>query len=193
MHKIHITEGLVLGKRGVGEANSRIAVLTREMGLVFASARSSRVEASKLRYGLEPLTIARYSFVRGKTEWRLVGVHDIDRTLLHSTPATQLAFGRISKLLSRLLAGEEPHTELYVTLVKGLEFLSHAKTADDADALECVLVLRLLSHLGYVAKRPELEPFMDDPLFSVELAASAARSRVLLIKTINESLQQSGL
>ncbi|HVZ76226.1 MAG TPA: recombination protein O N-terminal domain-containing protein, partial [Candidatus Paceibacterota bacterium] len=61
MHALFVTEGIVLGKRGVGEANMFLAILTREQGLLKASARSARREQSKLRYALEPFTLATYT------------------------------------------------------------------------------------------------------------------------------------
>ena len=59
MHEKYITEGIVLGKRGVGEANTLVFILTELQGLVRAKATSARREASKLRYGLEPLSRGR--------------------------------------------------------------------------------------------------------------------------------------
>src|SRR5579859_3735252 len=110
MYDIFATDGIVLGKRGVGEANTLVSVLTREFGLVRPTARSTRVERSKLRYGLEPLTRARFSLVKGKREWKLVGVEHINRDFM--TPAlshrARAALGRVSKLLLRLITGEEP-------------------------------------------------------------------------------------
>src|SRR3989338_10897372 len=105
MYDKHITEGIVLGKRAVGEANTLVYILTRELGLVRAKATSSRREVSKLRYGLETLSRGRYTFVRGKNEWRLTGVDGVSRDLLGSTPAQRKRLGQVSKLLMRLVLG----------------------------------------------------------------------------------------
>jgi len=193
MHKIYSTEGIVLAKRGHGEANVRIVLLTEGLGLISASARSSRVEHSKLRYGLEPLTRARFALVRGKAEWRLTGVEQISHDCIGVSSARQQASGRIARLLLRLVQGEEPLVELYRAVREGLLFLAAAVREQDAQAVECVLVLRVLAQLGYFPHTQELAPFIADTFFSVELAAEAAKSRTLLIRTINESLQQSGL
>ncbi|HUD02755.1 MAG TPA: recombination protein O N-terminal domain-containing protein [Candidatus Paceibacterota bacterium] len=193
MHKIHSTEGLVLAKRGVGEANVRIVLLTEGLGLINASARSSRFEHSKLRYGLEPLTRARFALVRGKAEWRLTGVEQISRDCIGGGSARRQASGRIARLLLRLVQGEEPLVELYRAVREGLLFLAAATSEQDAQAVECVLVLRVLAQLGYLPHTQELAPFIADTFFSVELAAEAAKSRTLLIRTINESLQSTGL
>ncbi len=193
MHEIHITEGLVLQKRPVGEANTLVYILTRELGLIRASARSTRVEVSKLRYGLELLTYARFSFIRGKREWRLVGVEDANRSAVGQSVVRRQAAGRIAKLVTRLVQGEEPVPALVTIVTEGLAFLANAATDRDAQAIETVLVLRILSQLGYLPNTKELTPFVSDQLFSLELAAAAAQSRAVLIRAINESLQQSGL
>lgn len=193
MHQIHITEGIVLGKRGVGEANTLVYVMTKKLGLIRAAARSTRVEKSKLRYGLEPLTFARFSFVRGKHEWRLVGVESASHEAVGTTVLRRQAAGRIAKLITRLVQGEEPVPALFTSLSEGLLFLANAANDADAQAVETVLVLRILAQLGYLPHTKELAPFISDQLFSIELAAAAAQSRSLLVKAINESLQQSGL
>ncbi|MDO8548374.1 MAG: recombination protein O N-terminal domain-containing protein [bacterium] len=210
MHKIFITDAIVLGKRFSGEATTTLALLTRDLGLLRASARSARVEKSKLRYGLQVLTKGRFSLVRGKNEWRLTSVSQVSREYI-SLPFLQptagisrhLAFGRISKLLLRLVAGEEHTPALYTSVIEGFSYLAAAQSETDADpsrrgeaeaeAIECVLVLRILAHLGYLPQRQELLPFVADSLFSLELTAQAAKSRSLLIKVINESLGATGL
>ena len=205
MHKIIVTEGIVLQKRGVGEANLLATFLTRELGLVRASARSARAERSKLRYGLEPLTLGRFSFVRGKHEWRLVGAERVSREFLMAPAPRTRALGRIARLLLRLVQGEEPLPELYKTVAEGFEYLPRATGEPEAESIECVLVLRILAHLGYLPQTSELRPFLERDFparttgfvrsggFSPEFFAEAARSRALLIRAINESLGATGL
>jgi len=193
MHSIVSTDGLVLAKRGAGEANTLVAILTKDLGLVRASARSARVEQSKLRYGLETLTHGKFSLVRGRYEWKLVGTQDLSRSYLGATAARRRAAGRIARLLLRLIHGEEPVEALYDTVAQGLECLARAATDADAESIECVLVLRVLAHLGYLPHTPQLAPFIEADFFSMELTAAVTRSRNLLIRTINESLSATGL
>lgn len=193
MHKIYITDAIVFGKRFTGEATTTLALLTRDLGLIRASARSARVEKSKLRYGLQVLTRGRYSLVRGLHEWRLTGVEQVSREYVSSKLSRRIAFGRMSKLLLRLVAGEEHTPALYTSVVEGFSYLANAQSDTDAEAIECVLVLRILAHLGYLPQRQELLPFVADSLFSLELTAQAAKSRSLLVKVINESLGATGL
>jgi DNA repair protein RecO len=187
MHKVFVTEGIVLGKRGTGEENTLASILTPELGLIRSSARSARREVGKLRYGLEPLTLAKFSLIRGKYEWKLTGTQDISHALVSQNLASRQAAGRIARLITRLVHGEEPQLDLYTTVREGLMAL--ARGAD----VEAVLVLRILSHLGYLPDTKELKPFIEQDFFSLELAEQMTASRKLIIKAINESLGATGL
>lgn len=189
MYEVHVQEGIVLGKRAIREADLLVDVLT-PTGLVRARALGARKEASKLRYGLEPLTCGRYSFVHGR-EVRLTGASGIDRRYLAPClPAGRAALARVARLLMRLVPGVEPNPELFSTVSAGFDALAEAPHAPEPT--EVVLVLRILSHLGYLPRTEALAPFVDGA-FSLELSAKALEARGLLIKIINESLRASGL
>ena len=193
MHQVFATEGVVLGKRGVGEANNLVFILTREFGLVRVGARSSRVEHSKLRYGLETLTCARYSLVRGRYEWKLVGVEHTSRDFARASLGARLVMGRVTKLLLRLVHGEDPLPEVYDAVIRGFTYLSLVVHEDELEGVECVLVLRILSHLGYLAYGRGIASFIGTDDFTPELSREALAVRTTLIRTINESLGMTGL
>lgn len=202
MHDILVSDGIVLRKRPLGEAHSGVWVLTREFGLVRAKATSARSEKSKLRYGLEPLTRGRFSFVKGRSEWRLIGVEQVSRAFASAPLSARTRIGQVSRLLMRLLRGQEPNPELFGAVLDGFDVLSKVEQdadpsrlggRDEADAVECVLVLRILARLGYLPELPAVAPFVESGAYSPGLAAQALSSRRLLIKLINESLQASGL
>jgi DNA repair protein RecO (recombination protein O) len=192
MHRVFATEGIVLSKRTAGEANTLVSILTHELGLVRASARSAREDRSKLRYGLEALTVARYSLVRGKHDWKITGVENVSHTLAKGERDRRVRSGKTAKLLLRLIHGEERVPALYTTVVEGLTAIGQAQSAADAEALETVLVLRVLAHLGYLPHTEALRQFISGE-YSMELSAQALKSRSLLVRTINESLIATGL
>ncbi len=192
MHRIEVSEGIVLLKRPLGEAHTLVFVLTAKEGLLRAKATSTRAETSKLRYGLEPMTHARFSFVQGRYEWKLTGVEAMGRLLSERSDA-RAAAGRISKLLTRLIRGSQEGSALFETVKEGLELLAHADLPNTVASTECILVLRILAHLGYLPQTPALSPFVEGDFASAELAISAQQSRAFLIRTINESLMQTGL
>lgn len=192
MHSIISTDGIVLAKRTLGEANTRIILFTRDAGVVRVSARSARLERSKLRYGLEVLTCGNFALVRGKYEWKLTGVQRVSRTLLGADAANRRASGRVVRLLLRLIQGEGTVHELYDTVALGLVVLASAAPLD-IPSIECVLVLRILSELGYVEEVARVQPFVSSDDFSPALLSEVRRVRPLLIRTINESLSATGL
>lgn len=192
MYKVFVTEGIVLGKRGVGEANTLVSILTHDLGLIRGKATSARAEASKLRYGLESLSLGRYSMVRGKAEWKLTGVENISHELTAGDRDRRTRSGKIAKLLLRLIHGEERVPALYKTVVEGLRAIARAGSVTDAEAIETVLVLRVLAHLGYLPHVPALAQFIEGE-YSVQLSAEALKSRSLLVRAINESLTATGL
>jgi len=193
MHRIYVTNGIVLSKRGVGEANTLVSILTEEFGLVRAKATSTRVEGSKLRYGLETLSKGRYSFVQGRYEWKLTGCEQVSHELVGILKESRVASGRIIKLLLRLIHGEEEGKALFATVSEGLAHLAGATSAVAVSSIECILVLRILSHLGYLPQTLALEPFVEGDFESAQAAIGAQASRTFLIRTINESLMQTGL
>ncbi len=193
MYEVTTTDAVVLKKYNVGETNTLITLLSRDLGLLQAAARSTRVQQSKLRYRIEPFTKARFSLVRGKVQWRLTGIEDVQTSFLSATPAQYLAAGRISTLLMRLIQGqEEKVTQLYGAVEEGFASIFQSPR-EDLGTIECVLVLRVLARLGYVPHAKELEPFVEHNLFPQDLTLEAMRLRPLLIRTINESLKVSGL
>ena len=193
MYELVVSNGIVLGKRPVGEANVLLSVLTPSYGLLRVMAKSSRLEESKLRYGLEVFTQGRFSFVRGRYEWKLVGVENVSRTLVSPLYKNRTTAGRVTKLLLRLIQGEEAAPVLYPDFIYGLTSLVHAHTTAEVESIECVLVLRILFHLGYLAHTPEVAPFIKGDFLSAELSSMVVRSRALLFQTINTSLKATGL
>ena len=188
MHEVVVQNGLVLGKRFVREADALVSIFT-PAGLLRAKATGIRKEESKLRYGLEPLTLARYSLVHGRHEWRLTGVGEVSRRFIGATVQQRTAMARVARLLTRLIHGQEASLQLYTTVIEGFDALS---VSSSLEPIEVVLVLRILSHLGYLPHSEALAPFIDGG-FDIELSAKALEARALLVRTINESLQATGL
>lgn len=183
----------MLTKRSFGEANTHITLLTKDLGLLRVGARSARMERSKLRYGLETLTAGRFSLLRGRYEWKIVGAEDLSRIYFGNSLAARRASGRVARLLLRLINGEEPVPLLYETAKEGFRYLAEHASDEDVEHIECVLVLRILSHLGYVEQGAKIMPFVSSSDFSEGLAQDARLARPFLIRAINESLSATGL
>lgn len=136
-YHIYTTKGLVLKATPLREADRTYAILTRDLGLVRASASGVRKEGSKLRGALEPFVISQISLVRGKEFWRITSAE-----VVRQVPASA-GLGRPLALLERLVPGEAAHPELFDTVEENLL------------AEETTLVANILHQLGYL-KREDL-------------------------------------
>lgn len=142
-YHIYNTKGIVLSARGIREADRIYSILTRDLGLVHASATGVRKESSKLRGALEPIVISNISLVRGKEYWRITSAETLCIIVPKATTARPLA------LLSKLIQGEAHHPELFDAVEKHLR------------AEETTLVAQILYHLGYLKSEDLVLPKKD--------------------------------
>jgi DNA repair protein RecO (recombination protein O) len=166
-YSIHTTEGLIISFRPLREADRVYSILTRDLGLIRATAIGVRKDASKLRGSLEPLTLASLSLVRGKEYWRLTSAQVI--ATIPSTPEML----RPLALLEKLVQGESAHQELFDMVREAIL----DRKADD-EMFEVRLVATILFHLGYLNKedltlpKPELIKAINHGLDASHLTIS---------------------
>jgi len=171
-------------------------LFTREFGLVRVHVQSARLERSKHRYHLAVGRIVDVSLVRGRSLWRLTGVHASG----YGSTLTRMGkwgearlFARVARLVERLVVGEVEDRELFGELSRALDFLAvgeldHARLLN----LEVLLVLRILSRLGYIGEGAPIESMLsiayeEDDLNNMD------PYREIAIETINASLAASHL
>ncbi|OHA90560.1 MAG: hypothetical protein A2832_01025 [Candidatus Zambryskibacteria bacterium RIFCSPHIGHO2_01_FULL_44_22b] len=131
-YHIYTTKGIVLSERPVREADRIYNILTRDFGLVRATALGTRKGTSKLRGHIEPFSLSYISLVRGKEHWRATSAEYIRNIPAHPSVVRPLA------LIEKLIQGEVSHPELFDAIEKYLE------------SDEITLVSRILFHLGYL-------------------------------------------
>ena len=146
------------------EADRIYTIMTRNLGLVRATAIGVRKESSKLRGNLEPLSLSTISFVKGKDYWRLTSAELIQNILAAPVIARPLA------LIEKLVQGEAPNPELFDAVEKSV--LS-PELCDEM--FETNLVSKILFHLGYLKE------------------SDMALGKKSLIKAINAGLRASHL
>ena len=154
----------MLSERPVREADRIYTIMTRNLGLVQATALGVRKEASKLRGALEPFVLSKISLVRGKEHWRVTSAECI-----HSLSPTPTV-ARPLVLLEKFVRGEASHPELFDAVE---DALLYAKPHDEM--FEIRLVSQILFHLGYLKE--------DD----------LTLGKKSLVKAINEGIQASHL
>lgn len=181
-HHVYTTRGIVLALRPTRESDRAVTVLTRELGLIRASARGLHGGHSKLASSLLELALVRISLVRGKHSWRVTTV-GLERNLaseLRPRREALQALARAAGLLQKLVRGEEKHPELYDEFESSA--LALAESAANPADWEVYAVARILHKLGYL---PEARVPKD--------LAEAGTRRLELIKELNASLRESGL
>lgn len=68
---MHFTEGIILKRIDVGEADSLFTIYTKEFGKILARAQGIKKESAKLKGHLEPFNLSVLSFVFGKNGPRI--------------------------------------------------------------------------------------------------------------------------
>jgi DNA repair protein RecO (recombination protein O) len=163
-YHIYTTKGLMLSARPLREADRVYSIMTRDLGLVHATALGVRKEASKLRGSLEPITLAVVSLVRGKEYWRLTSAESLQKAEAVPEILRPLA------LLERLVQGEAHHPELFDAIEE--EVLSDGPKDE---MWEIRFVAKMLFHLGYLKE------------------ADLSIEKKELLKAINDGIEASHL
>ncbi len=192
MHHIYHTEGIILGSGNVGETGKYYSVFTKDLGMIYASAQGVRKISSKLRFVLQDFAYLKIDLVKGKDFWRITNASKTNKLEKLSEPEIFAVFVNISKLLKRLLAGEEPNKGLFVDLLEGLSILEKSKTKDELCNTEAIIVLRILDNLGYMGGNETLKDFIKSP-FEEDLIFKVSENRSKILRQINKTLKETHL
>jgi len=118
--------------------------------MVWADARSVRLEKSKQRCALTDFSLVRVSLVRGKAGWK-IGSVTAKQNFYHAA-VDQAARGSVvavMRLLRRYVQGEEAQVELFDFVSDVLEV--GVGSLDDRTWFDQCVAVRLLALLGYVS------------------------------------------
>jgi len=193
MHHIYHTEGLILGSKNYGEAGKCYYIFTRDLGMIYASAQGVRKMSSKLRFILQDFSYIKVDLVQGRDFWRVTSASKTNMLEgLSKNRETFQVFYNIGGLLKRLLAGVEPNESLFTDLVSGLSVLEKTEDVNDLRNIEAVIVLRILSNLGYIGGSENLQNLIKSP-FEQDLIFEASKSRKEVLSQINKALKETHL
>lgn len=193
MHHIYHTEALILGSKSFGEAGKYHSLFTRDLGMIYASAQGIRKISSKLRFVLQDFSYVKIDLVRGKDFWRITSASKTNELEnISKRKETLEVFANISQLLKRLLAGEESNEVLFADLLNGLFVLEKSETIEEIRNIEAIVVLRMLSNLGYIGGSEVLKTFIKSP-FEENLIFEVGKSRAKILSEINKALRESHL
>lgn len=192
-YHIYTTDGIILKRTPFGEANILLHILTEELGLIMASARSARLAVSKLRPALQEYTYASVSCIKGKNGWKITNVVDKGGFYFGYTLEQQKVIAQVGSVLLKMITGESPHLEIFQTVKTGFEF-SKFVSEEDISNFEILLVLRILYELGYVVSDENTAVFLTEKdIWTGELLYKVAEQKIILVGLINKALNESHL
>ncbi len=183
------TRGLVLARSHTGEANTFVTMMTPDLGLVYARAQSLRKHGAKLAASLVTFAESDVVLVRGKEGWRITGaVLEENWFQRLERIQTRTRATRVSGLLLRLVAGEEPDGRLY-PIMRGFFTALVELPTEVHEAAEVLVVLRLLAVLGLdTGEIPG-----EYAVYTVPMLAEVKKNRLQYIARINTGISASGL
>jgi len=190
-HEVHTTEAIIIDCADIAEADKLFWLLTRDFGLILATARSVREEVSKLRYALQAFSVADISLVRGRTSWRITGATLMPH--VHAlTKDARVVFGRIASLVRRVVPNEEVEGDIYDYV------LSAYCELQDADArrgyrIEVATVLRILYALGYVPQNDAYASMLSGAYDTGSEEVHTTNALHVATSAINTALAESQL
>lgn len=193
MHHIYHTEGIILGSRNLRESDKYYFIFTRDLGMIYASASGVRKMSSKLRYILQDFAYIKVDLVQGRNTFRVTSASKTN--LLGGVtkrPETFRIISNIARLLKRLLTGVEPNELLFTDLVNSFSVLEKIESEHDLQNIEAVIVLRILSNLGYIGDHALLENLIKSP-FEEGMIFQASQSRRYVLEHINKALKETQL
>ncbi len=109
-----------------------------------------------------------------------------------SNPEILKVLVNISKLLKRLLAGEDPNKDLFLDLISGLSILEKSETENELRNIEVIIVLRILNNLGYIGGEDILKDFIKSP-FEEDIIWKVKENRMKILHQINKALKETHL
>ncbi len=183
----YTTEAVVCGTYRHNTDDCSYLLFTRAHGMVFATARSVRLERSRQRYALQDFAYITVSLVKGKSGWRVGSVEARGNFFTPLTARhTRAAAVQIITITRRLVLGEEAYEGLFGDCVAALQALQVREK--DAAMIADLYTFRALWRLGYVKKEETLEPFLEEVCGYDEAPPKAA-----LHKAISHGLSLSHL
>lgn len=192
-HKYH-TESALLATEPKGEADMYMTFFTRELGLVRAQARGVRYLKSKLRFSLQPQMWPHISLVQGKGMWQVTNAHIENNHPEKLNKNAQNLFERISRLIRRLIQGEEKNDDIFDVLQQSYLFLGTRKfKSSELKNIECIIVLRILNLLGYISDHQDFVFCAQSTDFNEEMIEQMDNVQRKALSEINRAIKASHL
>lgn len=190
-YHIYTTDGIILKRTPFGEANILVHILTSDLGLIMASARSARLYVSKLRPALQEYALVSVSCVKGKGGWKITNVVSRGSFYFGYPEYTHRVISQISFVLMQMIQGEIPQKEVYEIINSGFEYLKQVPE-NYISEFETLTVLRILNELGYVVRDLTTEKFLNNE-WNEKVLSEVRENKIAVVSVINKALKASHL
>jgi len=198
MYFKHHSKGIVIWGKTEGSDSRRVGIFTESFGLIYAKVQGARTLRSKLRAGVQDLTLGEFSLIHGKTGWRVVSARP-EKNLFEVFRNDSEKLKMVSNILCLIkkLVGEESRLNnrvgqacgnIFIIVQNFFNFLEKAK-AEDIVLAECLTLMRILHELGYMSHDPELVIPLSSSEIKIEDLEIIAPRRSKMVELINESLK----
>jgi DNA repair protein RecO (recombination protein O) len=176
MSRTFSSEGIVLKRMNFSEADRIVTIYTEKFGKITAIAKGARKLSSRKKGGLEPGTISKCFFARGKgmpiiTQAEIVdNFSNANDTLTKMTQAFQ-----VLEIVDSLTPDEEANEEVYVLLIESLRLLGEngSKKKELLDNIR-----KILKELGFGPPKNMSES--DLKLYIEDLANRSLKAKKFL-------------
>jgi len=162
----YTTTAIVCGSKASNTSDRSYLLFTKEVGMVWATARSVREERSRQRYALQDCALITVSLVKGKAGWRIGSVEALGNTFIDATGRV----GRagvivVIKFLRRFVHGEMVLPEVLEDAIAVMRTVSKANNVTTMERSVMIFELRALYQLGYVAKQEQFASLLPPSAF----------------------------
>lgn len=191
-YHIYTTEGIILKRNTSAEADIVLHILTKDLGLVIASAKSARLSVSKLRGSLQEYSNIRVSIIKGKSGWKVTNVGEGTNFFFSLPIYSRKLLAQVSLILLKMIVGEYPQKDIYELVKNSFSYVA-VLDKSQINNLEVLTILRILYLLGYVEGEGVVKGFLLDINFNEKVLKEVEKNKKEIILVINKALRESQL
>lgn len=190
----YITRAIVCGSKQSMTSDKSYLLFTQELGMLWAAARSVRMEKSKQRTALQDFSIIRISLVQGKSTWRIGSVEAFANPFLAAdSRAARGGVAFVVKALRRYVHGEEMVPRTYIDAEASLDALAQMSEVEDVALYQQLFMLRMLDELGYIKNTQSIQSLIERETMQEALEAYDVSFDAVISKNIEHASTASHL
>lgn len=166
------TEGLLLRRHNLGEADRILTIFSPDLGKIRAVAKGVRRGKSKLAGHLEPFVVTKLQIAKGRNLDIITSAQGQYHYRLASAELERLALAHLLlEICDRVLTEQEPHGQAYSLLN---ECLAALESGVDPELIRHYFYVKLLDSMGH---RPEIDIEFTQPTYYLLLTSGTLQAQ----------------